>query len=100
VVGVLPGVVDEAGAKVGHGEAVGGLEDLEGSGFEGGEAGIGFEDFGGALVLGFDPGHGLVAVDVFEPDVFVGGEIGGAGGGGGLGGCGRRLHESSYEGKG
>ena len=76
MVGVLPGVVDEAFAEVGDGEAVGGFEDLEGGGFERGEAGVGFEDFGGALVLGFDPGHGLVAVDVFEPDVFVGWEIG------------------------
>ena len=77
MVGVLPGVVDEAFAEVGDGEAVGGFEDLERGGFERGEAGVGFEDFCGAVVFGFDPGHGFVAVDVFEPEVFVGWEMAG-----------------------
>ena len=53
------------------GEAVGVFGDLEGVGLVGGEARVGFEDFGGAGVFGFDPGHGAVAGDVFEPEVFV-----------------------------
>ena len=74
VVGILPGVVDEAFTEVREWKAVGGFEDLEGGGFEGGEAWVGLEDFGGALILGFDPGQGFVAVDVFEPLILVGGD--------------------------
>ncbi len=73
VLGVLPGVVDFADAELGAGQAGGGFEDLEGCVGEGGVDGSDVEGFGGAGVFGVDPGHGALAVDVFEPLVFVGG---------------------------
>ena len=71
MLGILPCVVHRAVAKVRNCKPVRGLQNLERLGLELVEAGIGFEDLGRALVLGLDPGHGAVAMNVLKPLIIV-----------------------------
>ena len=98
VLGVGPQVVEVPAAVGDGGDAVGGVEDLadvllEGRGEGGVRAGVGDRvELGlGAGVALADPVQGLLARDLLEPGVGVGGSVSGGEGGAGLAGTAHRV---------
>ena len=74
--GILPDIVDAAGAKYRPSDPILGGEDRPGLGVEGGVARVCLQPLGGLGVLALHPGHRAGGVDRLQPLIGIGGRLG------------------------